>query len=72
MAPSVPAAMAVVKRQSKQTNARYAMQSQLTPLQAKFEREKKEKPIDWIIKPIGRGYCELVYIGRPDDRPSKN
>ena len=33
---------------------------------AKFEREAKEKPEDWIINPIGNGFI-LVYIGSPSD-----
>ena len=36
---------------------------------AKFKREAKQKPCDWLIRPIhgGRGF-ELVYIGDGDER----
>jgi len=37
----------------------------MTPLQAKFEREKKARPVDWIIVPAGRDFCRIVYIGTP-------
>jgi len=29
---------------------------------AKFARERKPRPADWIIKPVTRGFV-LVYIG---------
>lgn len=36
----------------------------MTALQAKFKREAKERPIDWIIAPdLSRGGLRLVYIG---------
>lgn len=30
--------------------------------QAKFEREAKENPLDWIITPVGRGRVKLVRL----------
>ena len=30
---------------------------------AKFEREAKENPTDWLIKPTGRNCFVLVYVG---------
>ena len=34
---------------------------------AKFAREAKEKPSEWIIKPVSRGY-ELIKIGGSDEK----
>ena len=31
--------------------------------EAKFAREAKEYPADWIIAPNGRGYFKLIKIG---------
>lgn len=30
--------------------------------QAKFEREAKENPLDWIITPVGKGTYRLVRL----------
>lgn len=30
----------------------------------KFEREQKNRPLDWIIVPTGSGHCRLIFIGR--------
>ena len=34
----------------------------MTALKAKFEREKKSRPTDWVIAPSRGGYA-LIYIG---------
>lgn len=30
----------------------------------KFQRERKDKPTDWMIRPKKRGGFELVYLGK--------
>ena len=38
--------------------------------EAKFLREAKENPTEWIIAPNGRGGCTLVHIGPAPKHPS--
>lgn len=38
----------------------------MTALQAKFAREAKDNPLDWMIG-YGRGGYRLVYIGDTDN-----
>ena len=35
--------------------------------QAKFEREAKENPLDWIIAPAGRGKVRLIKLPSLND-----
>lgn len=44
----------------------------MTPAEAKFEREKKERPTEWIITPVGvhTYLVKLVHIGPPPSNPT--
>lgn len=43
----------------------------MTALQAKFKREAKENPRDWLIGPdLSRGGFRLIYMG--DKKPCRN
>lgn len=35
----------------------------MTYYQAKFERERKARPQDWVVVPAGRSAFSLIYIG---------
>ena len=37
--------------------------------EAKFAREAKECPVEWIIFPVGPGQFKLVHIGPPPRNP---
>jgi len=46
------------------------MSKLMTPSEAKFAREAKEHPTNWIIAPAGGLYCKLVEIGPAPKTPS--
>ena len=39
----------------------------MNAIAAKFAREAKNRPADWVIQQTSRGY-KLAYIGKPGER----